>query len=170
MCLSYCYRREETLFWNHWDCHPLDCEFADGNFPQDWQCATCQHRKVGSEGGEPFCGLTGASLPDRGGCCHYNVSLPDATTVLARDLVGQPWQTTLADLLEWLGVPYQEQPDGAVLVSLRDLEEAGGGPKTYGVGTEPEEEAEDIELGQTALSPEDEGRVIEGFDLSEAFV
>lgn len=164
MCLSYCHRLGEALFWNHLNCHPRDCEFAGNLFPREWRCATCRHQKVNGE--ERRCGLTGASLPEQGGCCHYNVTLVSGC-VVAGQLIGRPWRTSLPDLLAWLEVPYQERPGAKVELDLNDLEH--GIPATYGIGTEPEEEEEDDPLGQAALSAEDEQGVITDFDLEAIF-
>lgn len=157
MCLSICWRlREENLvgldvpppmardalFWNHVDCHPLDCPFANPqNFPAAWGCETCSHRD-----GEA-CGLTGAHLPAPQVCCHYNVRVAGVTDRLCvRTMLGYTWDVPLTHVLDSLNVAYtppDEDCAEGVLVRPQDLPHSL--PNTYGKATTDEaaEEAAD---------------------------
>lgn len=134
MCLSYCHR-QAVLFWNHRDCQSAACRYAPALLGRTagtagWQCATCIHRV------EDHCGLTGAPLPERGGCCHYNVTLAQGTISVER-MIGYPWAVSPAAALDTLGVAFTVR-GGQIEVELGELVHST--PDIYGRGTDPPEE------------------------------
>lgn len=127
MCVTFCHRRR-LLYWNHDPCTTDMCPVA-GEAPRP--CQTCRHRRD-----DDTCALTNASLPEAGGCCHWNVTLTGglipvtpamvaplagffetAKEVLAdlpHRMVGDEWVIPLdySQTLEALGVEYRCGPDG----------------------------------------------------------
>jgi len=132
MCVSLCHRRK-LLFFNHEDCRPVQCAFTEpaGN------CGDCRHRQGN------VCGLTRATLPASGGCCHFNVNpitddtLTATTNTIA--LLGLRTGERIETALDAYDVYYEVSDDtGEVLVPIDDL----AIPDIYGQGTEPEEKFE----------------------------
>lgn len=83
MCVTFCHCRR-LLYWNHDPCTVDMCPVADES-PQP--CQTCRHRRD-----DDICALTNASLPEVGGCCHWNVTLTEelvpVTSGMAAPLAG----------------------------------------------------------------------------------
>jgi hypothetical protein len=122
----------QWLYWNHDDCHPVICPVAAQNHGR---CETCCHRH------DVRCGLTGAPLPEAGGCCHHNVVLveqPQEVTRAMLEPLGITIEETELFILLRENIPYQLQPDGSAWVEISSL----AMPFTYGLGTDhlPDEE------------------------------
>lgn len=127
MCVTFCHRRR-LLYWNHDPCTTDMCPVA-GEAPRP--CQTCRHRRD-----DDTCALTNASLPEAGGCCHWNVTLtgglipvtPGMVALLAgffetakevladlpHRMVGDEWVIPAdhAPALEALGITYRTGAEG----------------------------------------------------------
>ncbi len=123
MCLVYCHLRGVLL--------DSDTDEVCGSCPHNLergragQCAACAHRQ------SKRCGLTGATLPLRGWCCHHNAGVGvDELVVTGADLRGALRFASLPEVFELYDVAYVSGPDGWV-VAVADLAR----PLTYGVPT-----------------------------------
>jgi len=126
VCLTFC-NRFAVLYWNHDDCHPLDCAVAEG---PHGRCDDCRHR-----GPDQRCGLTHTPLPEAGGCCHWNVEPVAGPREVTRDMlapIGIGLEETEVYVLRRLEVPYELGPQGEVLIEPARL----GLPLTFGQGTD----------------------------------
>lgn len=125
MCISYC-MRQQWLYWNHDDCHPVICPVATQTHGH---CETCRHRHDGR------CGLTAAPLPKSGGCCHHNVTLVEEEQEVTRVML-EPLGITIDEtdifILLRENVSYQLKPDGSAWIEISSL----AMPFTYGLGTD----------------------------------
>ena len=143
MCVSFC-SQTTRFFWNHDNCHPVDCEFATGTHGR---CRDCRHRH------EKSCGLTRAPLPAAGGCCHWNVTPMTGSLIVTRPMLaplGISIEETEEFVLRRLDVSYRQGTQGEVIVEIDSLST----PFTMGQGTEhlPEEELDwSAWLGQWCL-------------------
>ena len=125
MCVSYCHFRQ-LLYINHENCWPQDCQYAS---KRPSPCGTCKHKQGG------VCSLTNAPLPEKGGCCHWNVTLstsPQPITLAMLTMIGVGCNETIADVLDSLDTPYTLDTSGQVWLNPDDL----ALPEVYGLGTE----------------------------------
>lgn len=128
MCVSFCHRKQ-ILYFNHEDCRLSECEYAAVD--THGLCARCRHRQG------VVCGLTGASLPEKGGCCHGSVKRTLGSVRVSEEMVallrGRP-NETVKDIVQAYDVPYDlDERTGAVFIELDEVVK----PDIYGQGTEP---------------------------------
>lgn len=134
MCMTWCHRRQ-ILYWNHEDCHPVDCPQVN---EKHGRCDDCRHRLEEAE--RVWCGLTRTALPAQGGCCHWNVEIGQGPQEVTRETLvlfePSPLEPEVFVLVRQ-EVSYQSDGSGRVYVDPDEL----GLPYTYGLGTDclPEE-------------------------------
>jgi hypothetical protein len=128
MCITWCHQRQ-ILYWNHDNCHPVDCPMVNA---KHGQCEDCRHRLEVE--GRVSCGLTRAELPEQGGCCHWNVAVTQGPQKVTRDtlvlLAVSPSGPELVLNVE--DVPHRSGENEDVFVDPDEL----GLPYTYGLGTD----------------------------------
>ena len=125
MCLSFCSVRG-LLYWNHEDCHPLDCPLAPG---PHGACQDCRHLQGAT------CGLTRAPLPSSGGCCHHNAELRQGLQAVTREMLGLlgigPTEPEIS-VLHREEIPYYQDDQARLFIDL----DAFILPFTFGLGTD----------------------------------
>lgn len=125
MCITWCHQTS-TLFWNHSDCSPVDCPLA-GALPG--HCTACRHRQG------HLCGLTRSTLPELGGCCHWNVNPAVGSQAVSRETLaplGIYADETELYVLQREEVPYTLDEQGRLYVDPAML----ALPEIFGLGTE----------------------------------
>ena len=125
MCITWCHQRQ-ILYWNHDDCHPLDCPMVNA---KHGRCEDCCHRR------DETCGLTNTLLPEADGCCHWNVEPAQGPQIIHREMLtslGMGMTDTEEFILLSLDALYDRDATGRLTVDPDEL----GLPFTYGLGTE----------------------------------
>lgn len=128
MCITWCHQRQ-ILYWNHDDCHPVDCSKVNQNHGR---CETCRHRLALAD--RVLCDLTRSALPEQGGCCHWNVTMTQGQQKVTREmLILLAMNSSEPEfVLNREDVPYQTDEQGNLFVDPDKL----GLPYTYGLGTD----------------------------------
>ena len=114
MCISYCHLKAD-LFFNHEDCSPQVCKYAQIKHPS---CDTCHHLQG------DVCGLTRCPRPSIGGCCHWNVELISGLqpiTLADVQMLGVGVNETICDVLAGFDVAYEVDAQGQVWLDLDRL-------------------------------------------------